>query len=78
VKLCTQLLVRRVKAHVKGEDIGQKLLAIVQKVAKRKGFSFRNFTNHLTQFAEEQAKEWSRRGENNGAVVNFQLPKNWV
>jgi len=72
VKLCTQLLVRRVKAHVKGEDIGQKLLAIVQKVAKRKGFSFRNFTDHLTQFAEEQAKEWSRRGENNGAVVNFQ------
>jgi DNA helicase-2/ATP-dependent DNA helicase PcrA len=72
VKLCTQLLVRRVKAHVKGEDIGQKLLAIVQKVAKRKGFSFRNFTDHLAQFAEEQAKEWSRRGETGGVVVNFQ------
>ncbi|MBE9191427.1 ATP-dependent helicase [Gloeocapsopsis crepidinum LEGE 06123] len=50
VKLCIELIAKRIPARVRGRDIGKSLTAIVKEIAKRKDFDFTRFGKLLEEY----------------------------
>lgn len=52
VKLCIELIAKRIPARVRGRDIGRALTTIVREVAKHPEFSFDKFGYYLEEYAD--------------------------
>lgn len=50
VKLCIELIAKRIPARVRGRDIGKSLTAIVKEIANRKDFEFKQFGKLLEEY----------------------------
>jgi hypothetical protein len=62
------LLAKGVKARVRGRDIGKQILDLVEKISKRKGFSFANFEESLEREREKELARLSAKGADESAL----------
>lgn len=60
VKICLKLIAQRIPAKVKGQDIGEGLVKIVEKVEKLKGCNFETFPQLLKIYFDRQIEALAR------------------
>jgi hypothetical protein len=58
VGACFDLLAVGKPATILGSDIGKALIKLLEKIAKRKGFTFADFDLHLTAYQDEQVQKF--------------------
>lgn len=61
IKLCIELIGKRIPARVKGRDIGKSLTAIVKEVAKHPNFEFKKFPRFLQEYKDAKIAKLEQR-----------------
>jgi len=67
VKACFNLLALHIPATILGSDIGKGLIAIIERVQKRNGFSWDRFPDYVKEYASEQSAKALARGDESRA-----------
>lgn len=68
IKLCLQLVASRVPAYVRGRDIGKGLVAIVNKVAKMRGYRWESFGSYLDKWKDDEIRRLMRKQNSQSAI----------
>jgi superfamily I DNA/RNA helicase len=63
VGACLGLIAKNIPATVLGSDIGKALVGILEKVQKRRGFTFEQATKHLTDYGWAERAKWLKKGD---------------
>lgn len=61
--LCLKLLARRVRAYIKGKEIGESLVSIIEHIEAEPDFSFSDFTAFLTRYYELVASRLAEKDD---------------
>lgn len=63
VGACLQLIAKNIPATVLGSDIGKSLVGILEKVQKRRGFTFEEAEKHLSEYGWSERAKWLKKGD---------------
>lgn len=71
LELCLKLLAKRVRAYVKGKEIGESLVSIIEHVEAAPGFSFVNFIECLESYRDGVAARLRERSDSERQIVDL-------
>lgn len=71
VKLCIELIAKRIPARVRGRDIGKGLTSIVREVAKHPNFEFSRFGEFLQEYRESRVAKLQQRKNSESQVESL-------
>ncbi len=71
VKLCIELIAKRIPARVRGRDIGKALTTIVRDVAKHPEFSFDKFGYYLEEYADIRLNKLKQKRNSEAQIESF-------
>lgn len=80
VKLCIELIAKKIPARVRGRDIGKALTAIVKEVAKQPGFDFEKFGYALQAYQYDKITKLQQKknSENQIESLRDRISGIWV
>lgn len=71
VKLCIELIAKRIPARVRGRDIGKALTTIVKEVAKHPEFVFDDFGIYLKEYAAHKLAKLQQKRNSQAQIESF-------
>lgn len=71
IKICIELIGKKIPARVRGRDIGKLLTAIVRDVAKVSGFKYENFLAFLDKYKQDKIAKLRIKEDNEQAVESL-------
>lgn len=71
VKLCIELIAKRIPARVRGRDIGKALTTIVRDVAKHPEFNFAKFGKYLKEYADIKLEKLKQKRNSEAQIASF-------
>lgn len=71
VKLCIELIAKRLPARVRGRDIGKALTNIVREVAKRSDFEFKRFAEFLEEYKQTKIAKLAQRRNSESQIESL-------
>lgn len=71
IKLCIELIAKRIPARVRGRDIGKSLTAIVKEVAKHPEFEFKKFPRFLHEYKEIKIAKLEQRRNSESQIESL-------
>lgn len=69
VKLCLQLIIQGKQARVKGKDIASRLTGIVEQIADKPYFEYKNFPKHLEDWRVAQLEKLRARRNSEDSIT---------
>jgi len=63
VKACLSLIAERIPATILGADIGKQLVAMLEKITKRNGYTFARLSDELITYRDEQIEAAMLKGD---------------